>query len=156
MKYKIFVFFTLSTLVFFSCGNKTTDEKQPVVTQSKILPPVPEQFIVDMYEKIDHIDYYFRNTNFSVSQDSPEAVKSFISLLSPGLAKGVSDSCASPLRMTFLSQGNILFETEMYMTDNCMYVEYYIDNKKTYHSSHSEQGYNFLLNIIESAKRGGK
>ncbi len=146
MKYTIPFFLFLFT--FIAC--KTEKSSTPVVQEK--LPPVPEQFIIDMYEKIDHIDYYFRNTAFSVSQDQKESVQQFISLLSSGEARMVSETCPSPLRMTFLSLGEIIFETEMYMSENCMYVEYYIDNKKTYQSAHSQEGYNFLMNIIKSAE----
>jgi len=144
------------TILLFSCGNtpsKTSNTAQATVA-SKALPPVPASFLIDMFQKIDHIDYYFRKTNFSISQDTKEAVQSFISLLSDGKASKVSDSCVSPLRMTFLANGNIEFETEMYMTENCAYVEYYINNVKTYQSSYSEQGFNFLVNLIERAKSG--
>ena len=143
MKLKI-ALFCLIGLSIFSCKNKEKDSP-------KVLPPVPEQYIVDAFNTIDHIDYYFRNTNFSVSQSEEAAVKNTISLLSAGKANNPQETCVSPLRMTYLSQGNIVFETEMYMTEGCMYVEYYINNVKTYQSSHSEEGYNFLVNIIKQA-----
>lgn len=150
--HKIFTLIFLLTFLM-ACGNKAP-KTDSTVQQSKALPPVPEAFLVEMFNKIDHIDYYFRQTNFSVSQDTKDAVQSFLSLMSPGLAMNVSDSCVSPLRMTYLAKGNIEFETEMYMTENCTYVEYYIDNVKTYQSSYTQEGFNYLMNIIESAKNG--
>lgn len=119
--------------------------------KSDKLPPVPASFIEDAYQKVDHIDYYFRNTNFSVSQSEVDAVGATISLLSSDKATQVGENCVSPLRMTYLSQGNIMFETEMYMTENCLFVEYYINNVKTYQSAFTQEGYNFLVNIINSA-----
>lgn len=139
----------------FSCNQSTSKENKTsaeVVTSSNKLPPVPEKFIYKLFQEVDHIDYYFRYTNFSVSQDEKSATQAFIGTLSPGEAATVSDTCVSPLRMTYLSEGNILAETEMYMSEDCQYVEYYIDGKKTYHSSYSEAGYKFLLDIFRQAQ----
>ena len=148
-------------LACFSISCKSEPKKvNSVVSSNQItqaLPPVPESYLINMYQNVDHIDYYFRNTNFSISQDKKSATQSFISMLSPGLASKVSSSCKSPLRMTFLSNGNIMVETEMYMTNDCLYVEYLIDGKKTYQSSYTEPGYNFLVNLIkQAAGAGGK
>lgn len=143
------------TLLLLSC-KETKDSVASSVNsvnsgQSAALPPVPEELIYELYEKVDHIDYYFRNTNFSVSQDEKQATQAFISTLSPGVAKIQNDTCKSPLRLTYLSEGNILLETEMYMTPNCQYVEYLINNQKTYRSSYSEDGYKFLVNLFQQA-----
>lgn len=143
---RILFFTSLLLIMLTSCKS---DQKTTSAVTSNTLPPVPKSFIIEMYEKVDHIDYFFRNTNFSISQDEKSATQAFISMLSPGKAVKTSDDCKSPLRMTFLSQGNILFETEMHMTENCQYVEYYINGVKKYQSSHSSEGYNFLLNLIK-------
>lgn len=146
----------LVTILSTSCKESKKSDSQEnntaVLTQSQALPPVPTDFLYELYEKVDHIDYFFRYTNFSISQDEKPATQGFISTLSPGAAKMYNDTCRSPLRLTFLSEGNILCETEMYMTENCQYVEYFIDNKKTYRSSHSEEGYNFIRNIYQQAE----
>lgn len=152
----VYFFIVLISFSLIACKgseNKSNDSNNGVNTaKSEKLPPVPEKFIYKLFQEVDHIDYFFRYTNFSVSQDEKEATQAFIGTLSPGEAGTVSDTCVSPLRLTFLSEGNILAETEMYMTQDCRYVEYYIDGKKMYHSSYSEPGYNFLLSIYRQAE----
>ena len=145
------ILFLFVCAFFVACKTETPKVAAPIHSK---LPPVPEEFIVNAYKTIDHIDYLFRNTNFSVSQDEPDAIKHTISLLSPGEVSSVDPACKPNVRMTYLSQGNIMFDTEMYITENCVFVEYYIDNKKTYQSSFSEEGFNFLINIINSASSG--
>jgi len=152
-------FFLVCSFIIFSCKTESNAAKttSPNLEQSTPLPAVPESYLINMYQNVDHIDYFFRNTNFSISQDEKTATQAFIATLSPGPASKVSDTCKSPLRMTFLAQGNIMVETEMYMTDDCLYVEYYIDGKKTYQSNYTEPGYNFLVNLIkQAAGAGGK
>lgn len=150
----------VAILCLFACkdpksSQKTTTDQsslpKPVIV-GELLPPAPESFIFEMYEKVDYIDYLFRNTNFSVSQGEKEAVQSIISTLSPSSPKAYNPSCKSPIRMTYLSQGEIFVETEMYMTEGCLFVEYYIDNVKTYHNNYSEEGFNFLIGLINQAK----
>lgn len=149
---KYFIVLTLLCFITLNSCKQSVENKNLVATSQKSLPAVPENFIFKLYEEVDHIDYYFRYTSFSVSQDEKVATQAFISTLSAGAASVVSDTCSSPLRLTFLSQGNILAETEMYMSKDCQYVEYYIDGKKTYQSSHSEAGYKFLANLFQQAQ----
>ena len=125
----------------------------PEVDNSQVqLPAASEAFIINLYEKVDHIDYMFRNTNFSISQDEKEATQAMISTLSPAPARVVNSACKSPIRITYLALGEIIAESEMYMTENCQYVEYWIDGKKTFHNNYSQEGYNFLSNIMNSAQ----
>ena len=150
------IFILILTVSLFSCKQNTEKKESShhsVSAQTgNILPPVPEKFIYKLYEEVDHIDYYFRNTNFSVSQDEKTATQAYITTLSASPPAMVNDSCRSPLRMTFLSNGNILAETEMYMSEDCQYIEYIIDGKKTYHANYSEQGYKFLINLFQQAQ----
>lgn len=154
MKY---IYSIIVLALLFACKSENTKTNPaPAVQQTaavaEVLPPVPAEFLTKLYQECDHIDYYFRGTNFSISQSEPAATQSFIKTLITDPLKKPRTSCSPNVRLTFLSKGNIMTDVEMYMDKACLFVEYYIDQKKTYQNRFSPEGYNFLASIIKQAE----
>ena len=142
----------LISFVFFSCKNehqKAVSKQKPVLKET--LPPPTIEFMTKLRAETHTIDYLFRNTNFSITQQEPAAVQPVIGIMGTQKVAEVKASCVSPLRMTFVGNDGIVCDVEMYMTLDCLYQEYFIDGKATYAALVTEQAKNYLTNLIQQA-----
>lgn len=149
------LFLLMITVAFVACKNdKTTDNTTQAAsptTQSSLntlsYPSVPEELVVNIGTKGDHIDVIFYNMPISISRDGNDDVQQMLSHVSQQPPTQVA-VCNPIGRIFFQGQGETLAEADLYLGENCNYYLFMVDGKPTYANALLPEGTKFFENII--------
>jgi hypothetical protein len=154
--------FTLSLVVlFFQCKEKVSDNPKPEMTQSGTetkneLPPISDSDYNYLMKECDFIDYIFFDLPFSLSQDEKESIIQNMNFISREGVSNIPAGCKPMARKFFKVKGTIVWEAEVYMSDQCKHFIFYKDNKAVYANKMAQSGINFYNNLIDQAAKIGQ
>lgn len=154
-KLSLLLIFTL--LISCNSGSKTTEPNKTASAQvnAEQLPAITEDFFMDLYKKVDAIDYVFYELPFSMSQTDFSAVQANVAFLSRNSPGQIPPACSKAIgRKFFKNNGEIMAEAEMYFNASCQFYVFMEGNKKTYASNMTQEGINFYNNIMQQVKAG--
>ncbi len=151
----IFLGITLITCLIAckSEGDKASDAtstaKQEQATTS--LESIPGEAMRDLWENCTAIDVIFYQTNFSISQDEQAAIRNTLGYFLPSPITH-NPNCKPIGRLTFIADGEIRQEADIYNTQGCQYFIWIKDNKPAYINPMAPQGVTFLEQVMQQAK----
>ena len=120
-------------------------------TAQSELTSIPVEAMRDLWANCDALDIIFYETNFSLSQSDRGAIQSILNYFLPA-AITHDPSCKPMGRITFLVQGEIRQEADIYMSQNCNYFIWMNDNSRLHINPMSPQGATFFQGIIKQAQ----
>lgn len=154
--------FTLLCLVFTiaitSCKQKATSdsadadqaEQVPPVSQGD-LKSIPAESMKALWDSCSAVDIIFYETNFSISQGDQPAIRNTLGYFLPSAV--VHDSKCKPIgRITFVVDGTIKQEADIYHSPGCEYFIWMKDNKPAHINPMSPQGVSFFDQVMKQGK----
>ena len=101
----------------------------------------------------DHIDYIFNSLPLSMNQDGQQAIFQDLRFASNQAMPGIPSTCVPLARKIYLGQGEILMESDIYFSENCLFQIYIKDEKPLFGNMLSEEGITFYKNLLIEARR---
>jgi hypothetical protein len=151
MKYIIII---ISIALIYSCNNSSTVENSvtaPVVANSEalqMLPLLPENLRVSLFESTDYIDYIFYPYGRSINQGDKSSVRQMIQQITDIQQSDVN--CAAPFcKVSFYKMPNVLLEAEVHYGNGCAYFVFHdSEGKPQYANKVGELGITFFNQVI--------
>lgn len=124
--------------------------KTPVATKPGY-PKIPNELLLTMWNEGQMIDYIFHDLPFSMNQDEQASIRTNLTYIADKAVDQMPTSCKSIARQFYQSNGEIIFEAEVYFSDGCQMYVFWQDGKPKYSNYMSEAGVTFFKNMITQA-----
>jgi len=149
MKYVLNIVFGISMILLTAaCANDK--QKQEAKAENQTIgqfPTVPDQIMVDLWEKCDYIDIIFNDNPASMSQDDISSIRGSLNYISREPATRAA-SCRPVARVAYMADGTLLADTNVYCSEGCLYVEFIENGKVAYVNHLSRSGVEFYSDIL--------
>jgi hypothetical protein len=149
---------SLLYVVFAGCSSghpKSEDDASSQVATgqnaSRALTSISVEEMRDLWANCDALDIIFYHNSFSISQNDRPAIQNSLGYFLPTEATH-NPGCKPIGRMTFLVQGEIRQEADIYLSKDCNYVIWIKDNKNAHINPLSPQGIAFFQGIIQKGQ----
>ncbi len=157
MKHTLLLFFISACLIAVSasCKSETkTETTEPVaaVPAPPAYPALGNEAIGTLYSQADKVDIIFYDLPISVNQDNPASVKNTVLYVSPA-APNITANCKPLGRLTWMQQGNIIREADVYCDPGCEYLLFMQDNKPFAANAMGPAGVAFFKNVISQVEK---
>ncbi len=153
--YKLIVVLSLATMLCWSCksesGQKADEAPKEVVTTPSY-PPLGNEAISKLYADADQVDIIFFYLPISVNQEDPASVKSTVLYVSPA-APQITGQCKAIARLSWIAEGAIIKEADVFLDTGCIYLLFMEDNKPAAANAMSPAGVEFFNNIISQVEK---
>ncbi len=146
-------------MIVFSCKPKA-DKTKPIVTTTPAatptgpaIPGLPQDVMIKLLNECTYIDYIFHVLPFSLSQSEDPSIDQNIAFIDVNNPLGtIPTGCKPDARKFFQIKGEIVYDVDVYITQNCkFYVFVDKNNKPIYANKMTQAGINFYENIIKQA-----
>ena len=141
--------------VIASCKSEVKTETSEPVAATPAPPKYPalgNEAIGTLYSQADKVDIIFYDLPISVNQDNPASVKNTVLYVSPA-APNITGNCKPLGRLTWMQQGTILREADVYCDTGCEYLLFMQDNKPLAANAMGPAGVAFFKNIISQVEK---
>lgn len=141
-----------------ACQAKKTETQPEVLVPAVIeipYPPLGNQAISDLYSKADKVDMIFYNLPISVNQEDPASVKNTVLYVSPASPQ-VTANCQALGRLSWMSDGSIIKEADIFCADGCAYLLFIEGNQPVAANAMQQAGVDFFKNIISQVQQKTK
>ncbi len=138
----------LSLALLVSCqGNKKDDNNGQTSKSGSKYSTLPNDQYSDLFKKVTNIDFIAYTTNLSMSFDEPNSVRTVLQYISKE-ATTIPDHCEKTVRVTFIADGAILSEADVYAYDGCSAFVFYKDGSPAYANQIDPLGVEFFQRYI--------
>lgn len=137
-------------LLFVACqndgnnGGTANDKKQE---EGVKYPTLPADKYTALFTQVTDIDFIAYTTNLSMSFDQPNSVRTILQYISKD-ATIIPDRCAKTTRVTFINDGSIVTEADVYVYDGCSAWVFYENGSPTYANMVDPLGVEFFQRFI--------
>lgn len=145
----------LTLAVSMSCKSESAPSQETEQVAEPSVPAYPalgNEVVSDLYAKADKVDIIFFYLPVSVNQEDPATVKSTVLYISPAAPK-ITAECKSVARISWISDGTIIREADVYVADGCEYLLFMEDSKPVAANAMSQAGIQFFKNIISQVEQ---
>lgn len=153
-----FIHLLCSFLILASCKqSKTTpiQEEKEIQPSAAAYPALGNQEIANLYAIAEKSDMIFYNLPISVNQDDAKSAKNSVLYISPAPVK-INNNCKSIGRLSWLAEGVIVKEADIYIDSLCHYFIFMENNKPVAANEMSQLGVDFFTNIITQVQQRQK
>lgn len=135
--------------ILFACKQVKKEEETPVPLSKPTVsyPALGNQEISRLYSVTEKVDMIFYELPISVNQDDAASAKNSVLYVSPAPVD-INTSCIPLGRLSWISQGAIYKEADIYMDSVCQYFIFMTNNKPVAANAMSQSGVEFFKNII--------
>ena len=155
---RFIVSFSIISLLAFSCTSSPKEEQsgnQSPESSKTTYPPLSNGEITTLYSLAEKVDMIFYNLPMSVNQDDAASAKNTVLYVSP--APAIMDKPCKPLgRLSWIAQGAIIKEADVYVDTGCHYLIFMTDNQPVAANELSESGVQFFNQIINQVQQRQK
>ncbi len=137
----------ISILPLTSCKNDTAKEVKSETEAPAALPALSNQDLTTLYAATDKVDVIFYELPISVNQDDAASAKNSVLYVSPAAAT-MNPSCKPAGRITFISEGSIYKEADVYLGSGCNYFVFMEKNQPVAINTMAESGVEFFSTLI--------
>ena len=124
-----------------------TSEPAAAVPAAPTYPALGNEAIGLLYGQADKVDIIFYNLPISVNQEDPSSVKNTVLFVSPA-TPNITGNCKPLGRLSWMQQGTIIREADVYCDTGCEYLLFMQDNKPFAANAMGPAGVAFFKNII--------
>jgi hypothetical protein len=138
-----------------ACKNAKTEETAVVAEEKPNVvsyPALGNAVLTQLYADAQHVDIIFYDLPISVNQDNPSSVKNTVLYVSPA-APNITGNCKPLGRLTWMQQGNIIREADIYCDTGCEYLLFMQDNKPFAANAMGPAGVAFFKNVISQVEK---
>lgn len=118
-------------------------------------PALGNPYITALYAETEQVDIIFYDLPISVNQDDAASAKGTALYVSPANPKITAD-CKPVARLSWIADGKILREADVYMDDGCEYLMFMENNEGVAVNAMSQSGVEFFKNIIRQVEQKTK
>jgi len=129
---------------------ETADTPATKTTAVESLPSIPVEIMQTLFDQVNHVDYLFYESNFSMSMDSKASIQQTLTHVSEKVPV-LNKNCKSIGRIFYEIDGNIEIEAEIYFSDQCQHFVFMKDNKRIYANNLTPEGVAHFKNIFKQA-----
>ena len=115
-------------------------------------PALGNEDITKLYSQADKVDIIFYNLPISVNQEDPASVKNTVLYVAPASPK-ITAKCQPLGRLSWMAQGTIIREADIYCETGCQYLLFIQDNKPVAANAMQQGGVDFFKNIISQVEK---
>lgn len=151
MTKKILLFSILAIVAMGGCKESETKSKTEQVENT--LQPLPIIELQRLFEDATYVDYIFYDLPFSISQSDQASIRQNILLIGQNMPTSISERCKPLGREFFHVGGDIVWEAEVYHSNNCYGYVFLKDGKAVYANAFSDEGKKFYANLIAQGKQ---
>ena len=149
-------YFTIIFLVIhFSCAHSSKEVKEEAGAKAKITsqyPALGNEEITKLFAIVEKVDMIFYNLPMSVNQEDAASAKNTVLYISP--APAIMTNPCKPLgRLSFISDGVIVKEADIYSDTGCQYFIFMKDNKPFAANAMAESGIEFFKQILTQVQQ---
>ena len=129
-----------TALMIGACG-ESSDKN------SDSMQGIPDDLRSELVGSCDFVDIIFYNSPASMNQSDPRSIEramGFISMQAPTM----HESCNPIGRISYMSNGEIIAEGDIYLTENCQYIVFMVDNQPAYANILSQEGVVFFEQVL--------
>jgi hypothetical protein len=138
----------LSFALLVSCQSNKKDDTNGQTTKSgSKYTTLPNDQYSNLFKKITNIDFIAYTTNLSMSFDEPNSVRTILQYISKE-ATTIPDHCEKTVRVTFIADGAIYTEADVYAYDGCSAFVFYENGEPTYANQIDPLGVEFFQRYI--------
>ena len=148
-------FFPILLLVIYSCAHSAKNDKPEVPASTSTYPPLSNEEITNLYATAEKVDIIFYNLPMSVNQDDAASAKNTVLYISPAPAI-MSSPCKALGRLSWISQGVIIKEADIYSDTGCQYLIFMKENQPVAANALSESGVQFFNQILSQVQQQPK
>lgn len=157
MKHTLLLLLIIACLItsIASCKPEVKTETTEPVAAAPATPTYPalgNEAIGTLYSQADKVDIIFYDLPISVNQDNPSSVKNTVLYVSPA-APNITANCKPLGRLTWMQQGTIVREADIYCDTGCEYLLFMQDNKPFAANAMGPAGVAFFKNIISQVEK---
>jgi len=141
----------------FSCksDSNTASQKQsePVAAQKAQAPEferIPDETIMRLWNECTLIDYIFHDLPFSMNQGEQASIRTNLTYIDGNVQANIPAGCKPMARQFYQIEGEIVYEADVYYSDNCKFYVFY-DGDKKYANKMSNDGMQFFNTMISKA-----
>lgn len=144
----------LFVLLLSSCqpGQPGTEENKQPKNSVTTYPALGNQEISNLYAIADKVDMIFYDMPISVNQDDAKSAKNSVLYISPAPAD-IRPSCKAIGRLSWISDGAIVREADIYVDSLCRYFIFMEKNQPIAANAMAESGVEFFNNIIQQVQQ---
>ena len=145
-------------IICYSCSNTSKKDNPETVAPTANPSPYPSlsnEELTKLYSISEKVDMIFYNLPMSINQDDASSAKNTVLYVSPAPAI-ISSTCKPLGRLSWLSQGVIVTEADIYSDTGCQYFLFMKNNQPVAANAMSESGVVFFNQIISQAQQQQK
>jgi len=136
------IYICVFPFLFFGCSNSENKSAAQVELGS-----IPEAIYMRLIKECDYVDIIFFDSPVSMSQEDAPGIQRTLSYITKQVAK--PDPACRPMgRITYIIQGEIIAEGDVFCADGCTYILFMEDKKPKYANVLSPGGIQFFQNIL--------
>lgn len=145
-------------LTVLSCKKAEATTEKPADPPAQEVPAAPaypalgNQDISELYSKAEKVDIIFYKLPISVNQEDASSVKNTVMYVTPA-APQVTATCEPLGRLSWMANGVILREADVYCAEGCTYLQFIKDNQPYAVNALSPGGVAFFNNIISQVEK---
>jgi hypothetical protein len=153
--YALFIPALMILLICQACQSKKTTEVEEVAVPTAIEIPYPalgNAEVSQLYASTDRVDIIFYDLPISVNQDDSRSAKNTALYVTPA-SPVVTVKCKPLGRLTWMSEGRIFKEADVYSGPGCQYLLFMENNSPVAANAMSKEGVDFFNNVISQAAK---
>ncbi len=108
----------------------------------------------NIVDKADQLDFIFSELPVSMNQDEKAAILQNLAAISKIAVKSIPSGCKPLARLVYNGGGEIIFESDLYLSESCQFVVFLKDEKRLFGNELVPQGidfYNAILAQVQGA-----
>lgn len=149
MTFRLLLVILFISLVTVACSDGNQKEAS-ATEETTSAPALPDQRIAQMRSSVDLIDFIFYKLPMSMTQNDQPSIQQTLSFIREPVPAG-SIGCASIARVSFMSNGEIIEEAEMHLSDDCAAFVFLENGKPAYAHNMSQNGVAFFGSMVNNA-----
>lgn len=152
---KLILFASFAIILCLACKpakeEAETEEEAPQEINISY-PAYGNEYISKLYAETDKVDIIFYDLPISVNQDDAGSAKNTVLYISPTNPK-VTVDCKPIARLSWIGDGRIIKEADVYVDTGCEYLLFMEDNAPVAANAMAQSGVAFFRNIISQVQQ---
>lgn len=142
-----------STLLLMQCkSEKSSTDDQNVTTISEEPQGLPQERLNALISQTNVVDIIYYDLPMSMNQQESGSVRNTLTFIGPPIRRD-SDACKPLARVSFMGNGELLEEADLYLAEQCKFFAFIENQKPVYYHQLSPNGVSFFTQVISQAQQ---
>ncbi len=153
--FQVSFFISLLVVLTISCQEKKNTDTPETTIETPEIPAYPSlgnEALSKLYAETEKVDIIFYNLPISVNQDDAPSAKNTALYVSPA-SPNITKVCQPIARLTWVSNGTIAREADVYCEPGCQYFLFMENNQPVAANAMIQGGIDFFNNITSQVTK---